>query len=50
MGVRVEARGFFTFLESNGETFCQTGEGCQIHSEGAEISQGEVRAGIVLRF
>jgi len=50
VGLRVEARGFFTFLESGHETFCQTGEGCQVHAEGSEISQGEIRAGLVLRF
>jgi len=50
LGLRVEARGFFTFLESNRESFCRTGEGCQVHAEGSEISQGEVRAGLVLRF
>jgi len=50
VGVRVEARGFFTFLESDSQSFCQTGEGCQVHTEGSEISQVEVRAGLVLRF
>jgi Outer membrane protein beta-barrel domain len=50
VGLRVEARGFFTFLESDRETFCQTGEGCQVHAEGSEISQGEARVGLVLRF
>lgn len=50
LGLRVEARGFFTFLDSDRKAFCQTGEGCQVHSQGAEISQGEVRAGLVLRF
>ena len=49
-GLRVEARGFFTFLESDRETFCETGEGCQIHAEGSDISQVEARAGLVLRF
>jgi hypothetical protein len=50
VGLRVEARGFFTFLESGHQTFCRTGEGCQVHAEGSEISQGDVRAGLVLRF
>jgi hypothetical protein len=50
VGVRVEARGFFTFLESDSQSFCQTGQGCQVHAQGSDISQVEVRAGVVLRF
>jgi hypothetical protein len=50
IGLRFEARGFFTFLGGSRETFCHTAEGCLIHAEGSDISQGEARAGVVLRF
>jgi hypothetical protein len=50
VGLRFEARGFFTVLESDRETFCGSGEGCLVHASGSDISQGEVRAGLVLRF
>jgi len=49
-GLRLEARGFFTVLESDRDTFCDSGEGCLIQASGSDISQGEVRAGVVLRF
>jgi len=50
LGLRLEARGFFTVLESDRQTFCRSGEGCLVHASGSDISQGEVRAGLVLRF
>jgi hypothetical protein len=50
VGLRVEARGLFTVLEGDRDTFCQTGEGCRVQSSGSEISQAEVHAGLVLRF
>ncbi len=50
LGLRFEARGFFTFLGGSRESFCHTGEGCQIHAEGDVISQGDFNAGLVLRF
>jgi len=50
LGLRLEARGFFTVLESDRQTFCGSGEGCLVHASGSDISQGEVRAGLVLRF
>ncbi|HSD66007.1 MAG TPA: outer membrane beta-barrel protein [Vicinamibacteria bacterium] len=50
LGLRLEARGFFTVLESDGSAFCQTGGPCLVHAKGSDISQGEVRAGLVLRF
>jgi hypothetical protein len=50
VGLRVEARGLFTVLESDRETFCDSGEGCVVRSSGSEMSQAEVHAGLVLRF
>jgi hypothetical protein len=50
VGVRFEARGFFTFLGSSRQSSCQTTQGCLIHAEGDVISQGDARAGLVLRF
>jgi hypothetical protein len=50
LGLRVEARGFFTVLESDRETFCGSGEGCLVHATGSDISQAEIRAGLALRF
>lgn len=50
LGLRLEARGFFTVLESDGDGFCKPGGECLVRAKGSEISQGEVRAGLVLRF
>jgi hypothetical protein len=50
VGFRFEARGFFTFLGSSHQSFCQTIQGCLIQAEGDVISQGDARAGLVLRF
>lgn len=50
LGLRLEARGFFTVLESDTDTFCASGEGCLVHASGSDIDQGEFRAGLVLRF
>ncbi len=50
VGLRLEARGFFTFLGSDNETFCHTGQGCQVSAAGSGISQGDFRTGLVLRF
>jgi opacity protein-like surface antigen len=50
LALRLEARGFFTVLESDRESFCGSGEGCLVHASGSDISQGEVRAGLALRF
>jgi hypothetical protein len=50
VGLRFEARGFFTFLGNSRQTSCQTAQGCLIHAEGDVISQGDARAGLVLRF
>ena len=50
LGLRAEARGLFTVLDSDRQTFCQTAEGCVVQSSGSEMSQVELHAGLVLRF
>jgi hypothetical protein len=50
VGLRLEGRGLFTFLEGSDSTFCQTGQGCQVSAAGSGISQGDFRVGLVLRF
>ena len=50
LGFRLEARGFFTVLESDRQTFCGSREGCLVHASGSDISQVDVRAGLALRF
>jgi hypothetical protein len=50
VGLRFEGRGLFTFLGGSDRTFCRTGQGCQVDAAGSGISQGDFRAGVVLRF
>ena len=37
-------------LEGEGDVFCETGGECFVPTEGADISQADFRAGLVLRF
>jgi outer membrane protein with beta-barrel domain len=50
VGFRFEGRGFYTFLGGSHQSSCQTGQGCQVHAEGSEISQGDATVGLILRF
>ncbi len=53
LGVRVEARAFTTFLESDSSLFCQSdagGAACLIAVESNTLTQWEARAGLVFRF
>ncbi len=50
LGLRLEARYFVTVLESDSNGFCEPAGQCLVHVKGSDISQGEVRAGLVLRF
>jgi hypothetical protein len=50
VGVRFEARGLFTLLDSNSKTFCTNGACTIFYGNSQVISQGEVRAGLILRF
>jgi hypothetical protein len=49
-GLRFEVRGFFTVLESDSRVFCDSFSGCLVQTSGSELSQGEVRGGLILRF
>jgi hypothetical protein len=62
LGVRVAEDGELEILYSRqdtrlgtdelfaGDAFCETGGECLVHAKGSDISQAEVRAGLVLRF
>jgi len=50
LGLRLEGRWFFTFMESDSQVFCDSFGVCLVHNSGAELSQGEVRGGLVVRF
>jgi len=49
-GFRLEVRGFFTVLDSDSAIFCDSGAGCIVRTTGSELSQGEIRAGLIFRF
>lgn len=51
-GVRLEARGFGTLIDSNSRLFCVSdgGAACLIVAEGRIFAQWEARAGFSLRF
>lgn len=53
LGVRLEARAFTTFIDSNSDIFCQSdaaGGACLILTEAETFTQWEARAGLVFRF
>jgi outer membrane protein with beta-barrel domain len=50
VGLRFEARGLFTLLDSNSRTFCTNGFCTILYGNSQVISQGEVRGGLILRF
>jgi len=50
VGIRLEGRGFFTVLDSDGRALCGSNGDCFIRATGSEISQAEARAGLILRF
>jgi hypothetical protein len=47
--LRLEARGFYTVVDSGGAVFCTNGN-CLFRFSGSGIWQGDVTAGVVLRF
>ena len=47
--LRLEARGFYTVVDSGGAVFCTNGT-CLFKFSGSGIWQGDVTAGVVLRF
>jgi hypothetical protein len=48
LGLRLDARGIFTALNSNGAVFCSGG--CAISVQSSGFIQGELNAGVVVRF
>jgi hypothetical protein len=48
-GLRLEARGFYTVVDSGGAVFCTNGT-CLFRFSGSGIWQGDVTAGLVIRF
>jgi hypothetical protein len=49
LGLRLEARGFYTVVESGGEAFCSAGQ-CLFAFTGSGIWQGDVNGGVILAF
>ena len=49
-GFRAEVRGFFTVLESDSDVFCGGASRCVVRTSGSELSQVEVRGGLIFRF
>ena len=53
LAVRLEARGFATFFNTNGTVFCrsdQAGGVCLIHGSGSAFFQGDALAGLAYTF
>jgi hypothetical protein len=50
IGVRVEGRYFLTVFDNNSDGPCGSGPGCGGHADNRDLSQGEGRAGLILRF
>jgi len=53
LGLRLEARGFGTLLDSDSDLFCQFGPSnniCAVHIDGTIMWQVEALAGLVFRF
>jgi hypothetical protein len=49
-GLRFELRGLFTILESDSAVFCDSLSGCVARTQGSELSQAELRGGLIFRF
>jgi hypothetical protein len=50
VGLRFEVRGVFTVLESDSNVFCESQAGCLVGIHGADLSQAELRGGLIVRF
>jgi len=48
VGIRLEARGWFTFTETGGAVFCSGG--CVVAFSGSGFGQGELTAGLQFKF
>jgi hypothetical protein len=50
LGLRFEVRGLFTVLESESDVFCGSQAGCLVRTQGSDLSQAELRGGLIFRF
>ena len=50
LGLRLEARGYATFINSSGGMFCKGGSGCAVSIKGDTLYQGEGLIGLTARF
>lgn len=50
VGIRVEGRYFLTVFDDNSTGPCGQSQGCGGHLDNRDLSQGEGRAGLILRF
>lgn len=50
LGVRLEMRGFFTVIDSDSRIFCSPGLPCVVSTKGSDLSQAEIRGGLIFRF
>jgi hypothetical protein len=49
-GLRIEARGFYTFTETDGGVYCNGAGTCLFVFSGQGLWQGEISGGLILRF
>lgn len=53
LGVRLEARGYFTFVDTDADVFCVSDQGvatCLLRTSGSAVWQIEAQAGVTFRF
>jgi len=50
LGFRLEMRGFFTVIDSDSRIFCSPGLPCVVSTKGSDLSQAEIRGGLIFRF
>jgi opacity protein-like surface antigen len=52
IGIRLDGRFIGTFIDSNSNIFCQSGQGgsCVINTSGSILYQFEMQAGVIFRF
>lgn len=50
IGLRLEGRGFFTFMDSDSNVFCDLPGTCNVRVRGSTFNQWDVSAGLIFRF
>jgi hypothetical protein len=50
LGLRLEGRGFFTFMDSDSNVFCDLPGACDIKARSNTFTQWDVSAGLIFRF